>query len=287
MGVFTPVTNSPNHFVYGDREPQLVVTSRPGDRTESAPDLGLDLDAVLLSLAPLPPYSALVGICDDGLPLLLDLKNPASGSILMVGDPAAANRPLLRSLLASAVILNTVEEVQLYLITSDGADFAEFQEVPGALEIINPHEPEVLELIWHLTCRAQQQPYGRQAQGVEVMLIEDLEALTAQLDPQVRSELDWLVEVGPQAGVWVIAVLDAARLGEICDSQRTAFRTQLMDAVDRGLLEAVAGAATEMDSELDPGAQYCARRAGDAIPFWLPRYTYITQPEKRVVKGTT
>jgi hypothetical protein len=264
-----------------------MVTSRPGDRLERGPDFALDLESVLLSLAPLPPYSALVGICEDGLPLLLDLRNPESGSILMVGDPAAANRPLLRSLLASAVLLNTIEEVQLYLVTVEGEAYTEFQEVPGALEIISPHDPATSELIWHLACRAQQQPCGSQAQGVEVLLIEDLEALVAQLDPLGRDELAWLVEVGPQAGVWVIAGVDAVRFSEIDGSLSAVFRTQLIDAVDPGLLENLTGLSPEVGIELVPGAQYCARRAGDYIHFWLPRYTYIPQPEKRVVKGTT
>ena len=285
MGVFTPAPNSPNHYPVEDRDHQAVVLPRPGDRLERASDF--DLETVLMSLAPLPPFSALVGICEDGLPLLLDFKNPASGSILLVGDQVLVNRPLLRSMLASAVLLNTVEEVQLYLITETGEAFAEFQEVPGALEIINPQDQAAMELIWRLACRVQQQPCRRQSRGVEELLIEDLEVLLPQLDPQGRSELDWLVEEGPQAGVWVIAGWEAARIKEITEVQLGAFQTQLIDAVDRKLLKELTGISNEGSLELDPGAQYCAHRAGKFFSFWLPRYTYIAQPEKRVVKGTT
>ena len=271
MGVFTPSPNSPNYYPFEDRNQRALGSSRPGDRLEKVSDF--DLEAVLVSLAPLPPYSALVGICEDGLPLLLDLKNPASGSILVIGDLMEANRPLLRSLLASAVLLNTVEEVQLYLVSEAGDAFPEFQEAPGALEIISPHDPVVLDLIRRLVCRSRHQPCGRQSRGVEVVLVEDLEVLVAALDLRRRSKLEWLIEMGPQAGVWVIAGLEGARFENTRDVRVEAFSTQLIDAVDKKLLRKLAGLAGREKLAVNPGAQYCARKTGEFIPFWLPRYT--------------
>ena len=287
MGVFTPSPILPNRPVYDDRDHHLKVTARPDDRLEWASYSGLDLESVLGSLAPLPPYSVLLGICEDGLPLLLDFKNPAPGSILLLGDPKQVNRPLLRSLLASAVLLNTAEEVQIYLITAEGAAFAEFQEVPGALEIISPYEDAALELVWYFACRAKEQDCGRQSRGVEVLLIEDLELFVSQLDPQGRKELEWLVTEGSQVGSWVIGSQDAARFGEINEPLLAAFRTQLIGIGDLKRPEVFTRFVEEVQDELVPGAQYSARISGEFVRFWLPRYTFVAQPEKRVVKGTT
>ncbi len=287
MGVFTPSQISPNRPAYGDRDHHMMVTPRADDRLESAPYPPLDLELVLGSLAPLPPYSVLLGICEDGLPLLLDFKNPASGSILLLGDPQQANRPLLRSLLASAVLLNTAEEVQLYLITAEGEAFAEFQEVPGAMEIISPYDDAALELVWYFACRAKEQDCSRQSRGVEVLLIEDLAVFVTQLDPQGRRELDWLVTAGSQVGSWVIGGHDAAGFGEINDPLLAAFRTQLIGIADAKQPEVLSRFAEEINDELVPGAQYSARISGEFVRFWLPRYTFVAQPEKRVVKGTT
>ncbi len=51
-----------------------------------------DLQAMLLLAGPLPPYSLILGACDDGLPFLLDLANPAPGALMIAADAGAGKR---------------------------------------------------------------------------------------------------------------------------------------------------------------------------------------------------
>ena len=69
------------------------------------------LREVLARLNPCPSYSMLMGVCDDDLPLLLDLSNPAAGSVLVVSDVQYGNTLFVKTMLASAYTLNTPQQV--------------------------------------------------------------------------------------------------------------------------------------------------------------------------------
>jgi hypothetical protein len=245
-----------------------------------------DLQAVLGVLAPLPSGSALLGICDDGLPLLLDLKNPSPGSLLLVGDLSPANRNLLRLILASIVLLHDPGEVDLHLVTDRPETYRRLLDVPGAVRIHSPYDPQLPELIRDFACRANQRLSGRQTARIAVLGIEDLETVVSQLSEDRLSELAWLASTGPMEGSWVLAGLDAAHFGELDPVLFQAFRTRLVgSSADRKTGEYLSGLPAAVGSSLDPGVGYCVKFAGDLIRFWLPRFTEIVQPERRLVKG--
>ncbi len=71
------------------------------------------LAGLLESLPEPPPYAALLGACEDGLPFLFDLTNPAPGAVLVTGDAAGGKTRLLHSILHSACRMNTPESAHL------------------------------------------------------------------------------------------------------------------------------------------------------------------------------
>jgi len=70
-------------------------------------------------LGPVPPYSALIGMCEDGLPFLFDLDDPSAGSILMIGDENSGKTRLMQTILLSASALNPPERRMFSVITSN------------------------------------------------------------------------------------------------------------------------------------------------------------------------
>jgi len=245
-----------------------------------------DLQAVLGVLAPLPTGSVLLGICDDGLPLLLDLKNPSPGSLLLVGDLSPANRNLLRLILASIVLLHEPGEVDLHLVTDQPEAYRGLLDVPGTIRTHSPFDPRLPELIRYFASRANQRLSGRQASRLAVLGIEDIETVVSQLSEERLGELTWLAATGPMEGSWVFAGLDAAHYGELDPVLFQAFRTRLVgSSTDREIAEYLSGLPAAVSSSLDPGVGYCVKFAGELIRFWLPRYTVTVQPERRLVKG--
>ena len=42
--------------------------------------------ALLDSIQPVQPYTTVFGTCEDGVPFLMDLRDPSPGAILILGD---------------------------------------------------------------------------------------------------------------------------------------------------------------------------------------------------------
>ncbi len=246
----------------------------------------LDLHTVLQAWSPLPSGSVLLGICDDGLPLLVDLYNPAPGSLLLVGDLEPANRNLLRIILASIGILHRPSEVELHLVTDRPEAYQGLLGVPGVIRVHSPYDRGLPELIGYFASRASQRQSGRQTSRVAVLGIEDIETVVSQLSVERVGELSWLAASGPMEGSWVFAGLDASRYRGLDPVLFQAFRTRLVGSSrERKAAEYLSGLPVAVSRNLDPGVGYCVKFAGEIIRFWLPRFTETVQPERRLVKG--
>ena len=96
-----------------ETEPDPLEEAHQGKNADQLPGLSEILDQT----GPLPPHSVILGICEDGLPFLFDLTNPAPGSLLIVGDEGSGKSRLVRSVLASAMQLSKPNQLSFSIIT--------------------------------------------------------------------------------------------------------------------------------------------------------------------------
>ncbi len=264
----------------------MAVAEKYTDQAIGLSAVELDLPAILQAWSPLPSGSVLLGICDDGLPLLVDLKNPSPGSLLLVGDLEPANRNLLRISLASISLLHQPSEVELHLVTDRREAYVSLLDVPGTIKAHSPYDRGLPELIGYFASRANQRQSGRQSARMAVLAIDDLETVVSQLSVDRVGELTWLAASGPMEGLWVFAGLDASRYHDLDPVLFQAFRTRLVGASrDQKNAAILSGLPGSVVRSLDPGAGYCVKFAGELIHFWLPRFVDTVQPERRLVKG--
>jgi hypothetical protein len=76
------------------------------------------LQQVLRRIGPLPKDALFLGLAEDGLPVLLNLWNPAPGPVLIAGDSHAGKTGLLQTIGRFAVATHDAREIQYGVITN-------------------------------------------------------------------------------------------------------------------------------------------------------------------------
>ncbi len=236
-------------------------------RTPLAPSLSDILDAT----GPLPPHSLVIGACDDGLHIFLDLTDPRPGSLLVAGDAGCGKTKLIRSILASVAMVNMPRQASFAVIAKDLGEYRSFSGSPNTLTMYPVYHDKAFELVASFTELTEQRRTGRMRGAAVVLAIDDLGSLWETMTSELRDCLAWLVQHGPESGVWPLAALDSRDIveGKVPSNLLQRFGTRLAGHV------ADPGWQTYLTSgvALDPpiaGAQFYARFDGRWTPFWIP-----------------
>lgn len=194
-----------NH-IYGT---QGIETYIPYTRRNPAAIQLPSLEGVLDGLERLPAYSLLLGLCEDGLPLVLDLTDPLPGPFLIAGDDQAANSSLLYSILTAAYLSNTEAEVNLHLISPDADELYELHKQPSFRIGFRPERPEVEIVLEELVNLVHQRLDSGELQPIQILAIDQLDRLLNRLSPQGLTNFHWLLGHSSQAGLWLFAAIQS------------------------------------------------------------------------------
>jgi hypothetical protein len=232
----------------------------------------LNLGAVLESRGPFPPYSAMLGVGEDGLPFLLDLTNPAPGALLNAGDRGSGKTRLLRAILASAVAMNTSEQVAFNLIANDPDEFADLVQTGHCLEVMSVNESlseELEALIDGLAVIVEERRRSTPGDPTLLLAIDGLEACLESLSDQGFARLYYLVKHGPRSRVWTIASLSSERGRPVDGRMLAAFRTRLIGHIKNAERAGYLSGDSSLDTrDLENGAQFYLPYGAGWFRFW-------------------
>ncbi len=240
----------------------------PGEYDAPQP---LSVPEVLAQTGPLPPQSVLIGICDDGLPFLFDLTNPAPGSLLIVGDSGSGKTRLVKSVLASAVRLSKPDQLSFSIITPDASLYQEeMLAIEYCRHFLSPEETSAAKLIESLAQQTEKRRRTSSPGPMVLLVIEDLAACLQSLDDEQFRRFYWLIKHGPRSRIWVLATFDPASIEWMDERILDAFRTRIMGTVgDSELALFLAGDDRFSSASLDAGRQFCVPFGDEWIRFWI------------------
>ena len=168
-------------------------------------DVPVSLLQLLHDLPTLPEMAAIMGVAEDGAPLLVDLRAPESAHLLIAGETGAGKTMLLRSMLLSLATRQRQAQVQMVLL--DGSDvpgLAALAQLPHAL---GPAVSSLDDVAETLTFLVNEMGY-RQDQGVKtpalVVAIDEVEQLLAAGGQPVVAPLMRLLQKGAPAGIHLL-----------------------------------------------------------------------------------
>lgn len=238
-------------------DPERVATR------SAAPDS--DLADVLRSCGPIPSATAFIGVARDGLPVLLNLRDPAPGPLLIVGDHGCGKRRLLQVMARSVDLLQSAGDVRFAVLT-DHTDEWEALGLSSNCEGVLPfHHPLTKGYVDSL---AQMARSGTSMGRYLLLIIDGLEALSTDRD--LATQMHWLLETGPAQSIWPIASVDTLQAPGLADWLNP-FRTILCSRAssDQALAPGPAGALESPRLEI-PTSQFALLSGNGWLPFWVP-----------------
>lgn len=235
------------------------------------PFAGLSLASLIQQHRFQPDHTAILGICEDGLPILVDWTNPRPGSFLVGGSNQVGMTRLLQLAAISTLAHTPQSQLEILILSGQPEQWASFQRFPGEpnLTIIPAYEREAGAAILGCSRMLDQRMNGRRHSDLMLILIDDL-AYFSRSDFDVQIGLQWIARQGPQYQMWMLAGIDAGLVQE-CDRFLPSFQTrilgQIADPFQAGWL---ANRQVPDTANFHISQQFCVRIHDQWVNFWLP-----------------
>ncbi len=169
-------------------------------------------------LARIPPCAALLGLDEQGAPLLLALGSPDVAHVLVAGATGSGKTVLLRTMVASLAMHNHLGAVQFILLDPKGRGLEPLAGLPHLLFPVTARPEQVTQRLKWLV----DEMLRRDREGINtprlVLVIDELAEAIAAGGGQVVEALTRLTQRGREAGIHVIAATQkptAALLGPL------------------------------------------------------------------------
>lgn len=212
--------------------------------------------------ADLPEGALLLGLGEDGLPLTLDLYNPAPGPLLVAGDGGSGKTALLQSL---AGVSDYQPDLQFGVLTPFPEEWRGHEAMPNSLGIWPAYHPAAGNFLAQLANWAEVLPGTRQA---ILLLVDGLELM--RLDSASRYYLRWLLAHGPECQVWPVVTVNPGRMAHL-GSLLERFETRLLGRIRRPATARLLISEPPADlPDLIPGVQFYLTWPQGCLRFWLP-----------------
>jgi hypothetical protein len=213
----------------------------------------------------LPGEGLLLGMAEDGLPLILDLYDPAPGPLLVAGDGGCGKTAFLISL-AHASSLQDPGDIQFGVLTPFPEEWTTLETLPSCLGVWPAYHPSAPAFLSQLVSWAQMLPGTRQA----ILLLFDGFDLVSGSGFQSQHDLRWLLMYGPERHVWPAISINPSRLTH-SRKWLDYFHTRVL-----GQVKLANNARSLVDDpqislgDLLPGKQFGLLQSGNWMRFWLP-----------------
>jgi len=221
---------------------------------------------ILAEIGSLPREALFLGIASDGLPVLLNLHDPAPGPLLITGDQGSGKTDFLLSIAHSLIKTHRPTDLQYGVITSQPNEWSEIENTSHCVGIFSINDTSAQDLIVSMTSWAHQSKNVRQS---VLLMVDDLEAITRQ-EFDALQNFRWLLARGTSRRVWPIIAMNAGRYGQVL-SWIPIFRTRIFGCIkNEGVATALGGNKESELDQLEAPNQFSLRENDSWLRFKLP-----------------
>lgn len=182
-------------------------------------------------LTVVPPSTAVLGMDDQGYPLLLRLSAPDVAHVLIAGTTGSGKTALARTLLTSLAMHNRQGQLQLILIDPKGRGFGPLASLPHVLNgVQNTPERALAALTW-LVGEMERRDAEAVSSPVLVVAVDELADLLQTGGRQVEELLTRIAQRGREAGIHLVACTQKPTAALIGGAMKANFPVRLVGAV--------------------------------------------------------
>ncbi|MCP4540235.1 MAG: DNA translocase FtsK [Chloroflexi bacterium] len=155
---------------------------------------------------PLPPVTAILGLGEDGVPLLIRLPSPDVAHVLVAGTTGSGKTVLLQAMISSLAMTNPTRTLALVLIDPKRRAFGLFEGLPHLARPVICQVEEAMEALDSLVRLMERRGLVNEDIWPHVVLvIDELADLLMVGGKKVQRALTRLTQRGREAGIHVVA----------------------------------------------------------------------------------
>jgi S-DNA-T family DNA segregation ATPase FtsK/SpoIIIE len=152
----------------------------------------------------IPFGTAVLGLADDGAPLLIRLPSPEVAHVLVAGTTGSGKTALMQTIILSLALLNHRRQMQFVLIDPKGRAFEPMARLPQLLRPIVTEPDQAVQALNDLVNLMEQRDRSRVTDPRVIVAIDELADLVQTGGPAILEGLGRLVQRGREAGIHVI-----------------------------------------------------------------------------------
>jgi len=155
--------------------------------------------------ATIPPHTAVLGLDQEGVPLLVRLPSPNVAHVLIAGTTGSGKTALARTIVTSLVLNNSQRTLQVVLIDPKGRGFMPFEGLPHLLVPVVTRVDEALPLLQRLVGEMERRDAERRAEPRLVVALDEMADLVQVGGREMENALTRLTQRGREAGIHLVA----------------------------------------------------------------------------------
>lgn len=175
----------------------------------------------------IPFGTAVLGLADDGAPLLIRLPSPEVAHVLVAGTTGSGKTALLHTVILSLALTNHRRQMQFILVDPKGSAFEPLKHLPHLLQPVITERARVTSTLMALATLMEQRDKSRVTDPRIVVAIDELADLDqCQHDPLIR-----LLQRGREVGIHVIGATQKPSISLIGPLVKANFPVRLVGRV--------------------------------------------------------
>ena len=161
-------------------------------------------EALYRRIARLPRMTAILGVDEEGSPLLLKITSPDIAHILIAGTTGSGKTMLLKTMLLSLALTNPQHTLQMALIDPKARGLSALAQLPHLIRPIENDPEQAVKVLEGMVVEMERRDRLHFSRPAIVVAIDELADLRMAAGKQVERTLARLTQRGREAGIHVI-----------------------------------------------------------------------------------
>lgn len=237
-----------------------------------------------------PPLTAVLGVDEEGAPLLLRLSAPDVAHVLVTGITGAGKTALVRTILTSLVMHNRQRQAQIVLIDPKGRGLAALRRLPHVLGDLVRTPDEALSCLKWVASELERREHEHFCEPAMIIAVDELTDLLQTGGERIGKLLTRIAQRGREVGIHLLLCTQKPTAEYIGSELKAAIPVRVVGSVASSEEARYASGINDSGAEMLEGrGDFLLVSQGEVVRFqaaWVGRHD-LEAVEERLAEGGT